>query len=47
MILENRGQGLVKKAKLNYWIDVSIGVSFILSAVSGLIFLLPVGSGTN
>jgi len=47
MILENRGQGLVKKAKLNYWVDVSIGVSFVLSAVSGLIFLLPVGSGAG
>jgi Domain of unknown function (DUF4405) len=47
MILENRGQGPVKKAKLNYWVDVSIGVSFVLSAVSGLIFLLPVGSGAG
>jgi hypothetical protein len=34
----------VNKAKLNYWADVIIGVSFVLSAVSGLIFLLPVGS---
>ena len=37
----------MKKAKLNYWVDVSIGVSFVLSAVSGLIFLLPVGSGAG
>ncbi len=34
----------MNKAKLNYWADVIIGVSFVLSAVSGLIFLLPVGS---
>jgi hypothetical protein len=34
----------MKRAKLNYWVDVSIGVSFILSAVSGLVFLLPVNS---
>ena len=37
----------MKKAKLNYWVDVSIGVSFVLSAVSGLIFLLPTGSGAG
>jgi len=37
----------VKKAELNYWVDVSIGVSFVLSAVSGLIFLLPVSSGSG
>jgi hypothetical protein len=34
----------MKRAKLNYWVDVSIGVSFVLSAVSGLVFLLPVNS---
>jgi hypothetical protein len=32
----------VKKAKLNYWVDVGIGISFVLSAISGLVFLLPV-----
>lgn len=37
----------MKKAKLNYWIDVSIGISFVLSAISGLIFLAPVGSGSG
>jgi len=37
----------VKKATLNYWVDVSIGLSFVLSAVSGLVFLLPVGSGAG
>jgi hypothetical protein len=33
----------MKKAKLNYWIDVSIAITFVLSAISGLVFLLPVG----
>lgn len=32
----------MKKAKLNYWVDVGIGISFVLSAISGLVFLLPV-----
>jgi hypothetical protein len=26
---------------MNYWVDVSIGVAFILSSISGLVFLLP------
>jgi len=33
----------VKRAKLNYWIDVLMGVAFVISAMSGLVFLLPVG----
>ena len=33
----------MKKAELNYWIDVSIAITFVLSAISGLVFLLPVG----
>lgn len=39
----------MNKATLNYWIDVSIGVAFVLSAVTGLVFLLPVNfaSGSN
>lgn len=37
----------MKKAKLNYWIDVSIGISFVLSAVSGLVFLLPVNAASD
>jgi hypothetical protein len=39
----------MNKAKLNYWVDVSIGIAFVLSAVSGLIFLLPANpdSGLN
>jgi hypothetical protein len=32
----------VKKAKINYWVDAGIGISFVLSAISGLVFLLPV-----
>lgn len=33
-----------KKATLNYWIDVAIGISFILSALSGLVlFFAPSG----
>jgi hypothetical protein len=31
----------VNKAKVNYWVDVVIGVAGLMSAISGLIFLLP------
>ena len=31
----------MKKATVNYWVDLSIGVSYLLSAISGLVFLLP------
>ena len=31
----------MKKAKLNYWIDVGLAVTFVLSAISGLVFLPP------
>jgi hypothetical protein len=31
----------MKKATVNYWVDLAIGVSFLLSAISGLVFLLP------
>jgi hypothetical protein len=31
----------MNKAMMNYWADVGIGVSFIASAISGLVFLLP------
>jgi hypothetical protein len=32
---------------MNYWVDVGIGISFVLSAISGLVFLLPVDPGVN
>jgi hypothetical protein len=32
---------LVKKAEVNYWIDVGIGIAGLISAISGLVFLLP------
>jgi hypothetical protein len=31
----------VNKAKVNYWVDVAIGVAGLMSAISGLIFVLP------
>jgi hypothetical protein len=37
----------VKRVWLNYWVDVCIGIAFVLSAASGLIFLLPVGSDSG
>ncbi len=37
----------MKKAKLNYLVDLSIGISFLLSTVSGLVFLLPVNVATS
>lgn len=39
------GKGVkVKRNTLNYWVDVGIGCAFVLSAISGLVFLLPVES---
>jgi hypothetical protein len=32
---------LLNKAKVNYWVDVGIGLAGLLSAISGLVFLLP------
>jgi hypothetical protein len=32
---------------LNYWMDVSSGAAFLVSAVSGLVFLLPAGSAAQ
>jgi hypothetical protein len=37
----------MKKATLNYWVDVTIGVAFLASVVSGLVFLLPAGSAVE
>jgi len=31
----------VNKARVNYWVDAGIGLAFVLSAASGLVFLLP------
>jgi hypothetical protein len=31
------------KPNVNYWVDAAIGTAFAVSAVSGLVFLLPVG----
>jgi hypothetical protein len=31
----------MNKARLNYWVDVATGFAFVLSAASGLVFLLP------
>ncbi len=36
----------MNKTKVNYWLDLLITVAFLLSAVSGVVFLLPVGSAT-
>jgi hypothetical protein len=41
------GSSAMKKNVLNYWVDVGIGVSFVLSAASGLVFLLPAGSSSG
>ena len=35
----------MNKSKLNYWVDVCIGITFVMSAASGLVFLLPVDFG--
>ena len=37
----------MNRAKLNYWLDAAIGVAFLLSAISGLVFLLPAGLGSG
>lgn len=36
----------MNKAKLNYWIDLVIGIAFVLSAVSGIVFLFPAAGTT-
>ena len=36
----------MKKATLNYWGDMAIGAAFAVSAVSGLVFLLPAQKNT-
>ncbi len=34
------------KPQVNFWVDAAIGAAFTVSAVSGLVFLLPVDGGT-
>lgn len=36
----------MKKTRVNYCVDVVIALAFVMSAVSGLVFLLPVGNST-
>ena len=31
----------MSRARANYWVDVVIGIAFVASAISGLVFLLP------
>jgi hypothetical protein len=31
----------MNKARLNYWVDMATGLAFVLSAASGVVFLLP------
>jgi hypothetical protein len=31
----------VNKARVNYWVDVATGLAFVMSAVSGIVLLLP------
>ena len=35
----------ISKAKINYWIDVIIGIAFLLSVLSGLVLWLAPSSG--
>jgi hypothetical protein len=32
---------MMSKPTINYWLDLLIGVAFIASAISGVVFLLP------
>ena len=34
----------MNKARINFWLDVVIGIAFLFSAISGLVFLLPTNS---
>lgn len=31
----------MKRTAMNYWVDLAIGASFVLSVISGLVFVLP------
>lgn len=36
----------MSKSERNYWIDLILAISFVLSAVSGLVYLVPPAPGT-
>lgn len=36
----------MNKTKLNYWTDLVIGIAFVFSAVSGIVFLFPISGST-
>jgi hypothetical protein len=37
----------MKKATMDYWVDLAVGGAFVFSAVSGLVFLLPGDAATG
>jgi len=37
---------MMNKTKINYWVDLVIALAFILSAVSGIVFLFPMNGST-
>jgi hypothetical protein len=37
----------MKKTTVNYWVDLAIGFSFVFSAISGLVFVLPFDATTG
>ena len=36
----------MNKTKINYWVDLIIALAFVVSAVSGIVFLLPISGST-
>lgn len=36
----------MNRTKLNYWVDLIIALAFVLSAISGIVFLLPLNGST-
>lgn len=36
----------MNKTKINYWVDLVIALAFVLSAVSGIVFLFPISGST-
>lgn len=37
----------MNKAKINYWVDLVIALAFVLSAISGIVFLFPVSANST